>query len=173
MALQQKQHDADMEARGRRRLCARNLVRASTTKMAQSRRKQQENGDHRSTAHLPHRSEVPLHLRCDATTRFLRRRIFLSLGGKRLVEGLDLLVKRENAWSSRARTARENPRCCVCWTARSCVHQAGTVRLGAGAKASLCSNSNNNSPRAARSRQHDLGQISKIHGTRCAATWPS
>ena len=43
-ALQQKQHDADVaKAQKLEDYIARNLVRASTTKMAQSRQKQLEN----------------------------------------------------------------------------------------------------------------------------------
>lgn len=139
VALQQKQHDADMEKAAKLEdYIARNLVRASTTKMAQSRRKQLEKMEITEAPRTSH-TDLKFRFTFDVTPYneiLTAKDISVTLGGKRLVEGLDLLVKRgerlviagpNGAGKStllRVLDGKLRP-------------QAGTVRLGAGAKPSV------------------------------------
>ena len=139
VALQQKQHDADMEKAAKLEdYIARNLVRASTTKMAQSRRKQLEKMEITEAPRTSH-TDLKFRFTFDVTPyneTLTAKNIYVTLGGKRLVEGLDLLVKRgerlviagpNGAGKStllRVLDGKLRP-------------QAGTVRLGAGAKPSV------------------------------------
>ena len=139
VALQQKQHDADMEKAAKLEdYIARNLVRASTTKMAQSRRKQLEKMEITEAPRTSH-TDLKFRFTFDVTPYneiLTAKNISVTLGGKRLVEGLDLLVKRgerlviagpHGAGKStllRVLDGKLRP-------------QAGTVRLGAGAKPSV------------------------------------
>lgn len=139
VALQQKQHDADMEKAAKLEdYIARNLVRASTTKMAQSRRKQLEKMEITEAPRTSH-TDLKFRFTFDVTPYneiLTAKNISITLGGKRLVEGLDLLVKRgerlviagpNGAGKStllRVLDGKLRP-------------QAGTVRLGAGAKPSV------------------------------------
>ncbi len=95
VALQQKQHDADMEKAAKLEdYIARNLVRAST-KNGQSRRKQREKW--RSQKHRAPPTDLKFRFTFDVTPYneiLTAKNISVTLGGKRLVEGLDLLVKR-------------------------------------------------------------------------------
>lgn len=139
VALQQKQHDADMEKAAKLEdYIARNLVRASTTKMAQSRRKQLEKMEITEAPRTSH-TDLKFRFTFDVTPyneTLTAKNISVTLGGKRLVEGLDLLVKRgerlviagpNGAGKStllRVLDGKLRP-------------QAGTARLGAGAKPSV------------------------------------
>ena len=138
-ALRQKQHDADVEkAKKLEDYIARNLVRASTTKMAQSRRKQLEKMEITEAPRTSH-TDLKFRFTFDVTPYneiLTAKNISVTLGGKRLVEGLDLLVKRGerlviagpngagNSTLLRVLDGKLRP-------------QAGTVRLGAGAKPSV------------------------------------
>ncbi len=139
VALRQKRHDADVEKAAKLEdYVARNLVRASTTKMAQSRRRQLEKLEI---------TEAPRTRHADLKFRFAfdvkpyndiltAKNISVTLGGKKLLQGLDLAVKRgdrlviagpNGAGKStllRVLDGRMRP-------------QTGTVRLGTGAKPSV------------------------------------
>lgn len=139
VALQQKQHDADVEKAAKLEdYVARNLVRASTTKMAQSRRKQLEKMEITEAPRAAH-TDLKFRFTFDVTPYneiLTAKNISVTLGGKKLIDGLDLQVKRgerlviagpNGAGKStllRVLDGRLRP-------------QAGTVRLGTGAKPSV------------------------------------
>lgn len=97
VAVQQKQHDADVaRAKKLQDYVDKNLVRASTTKMAQSRRRQLEKMEiterpHRAGYELKFRFEYDLDPYEDVLTT---KKLCVSAGGSRLVSGLDLNVLR-------------------------------------------------------------------------------
>ena len=95
--LRQKQHDADVaKAAKLEDYIARNLVRASTTKMAQSRRKQLEKLEITEAPSAQHTS-VRLRFEFDVSPYLellTANNISVTLGGKKLIDGLDVLVRR-------------------------------------------------------------------------------
>lgn len=139
VALQQKQHDADVEKAAKLEdYVARNLVRASTTKMAQSRRKQLEKLEITEAPKTTH-TALKFRFEFDVTPYnelLTAKNIGITLGGKELLHGLDLQVKRgerlviagpNGAGKStllRVLDGKLRP-------------QTGTVRLGSGAKPSV------------------------------------
>ena len=96
-ALRQKQHDADVaKAAKLEDYIARNLVRASTTKMAQSRRKQLEKLE---ITEAPSNQHTAVRLRFEFDVApylelLTAKNISVTLGGKKLIDGLDVLVRR-------------------------------------------------------------------------------
>ncbi len=139
VALQQKQHDADVEKAAKLEdYVARNLVRASTTKMAQSRRRQLEKMEITQAPHSQHKN-LKFRFEFDVTPYnevLTAKHVSMTLGGKKLVDDLNLLVHRgerliiagpNGAGKStllRILDGRLRP-------------QGGSVRLGSGAKASV------------------------------------
>ncbi len=139
VALQQKQHEADMEKAAKLEdYIARNLVRASTTKMAQSRRKQLEKMEITQAPKTRH-TELKFRFEFDVTPYseiLTAKNIGVALGGRQLIEHLDLQIKRgqrlviagpNGAGKStllRVLDGKLRP-------------QQGLVRLGAGAKPSI------------------------------------
>lgn len=139
VALQQKQHDADVEKAAKLEdYVARNLVRASTTKMAQSRRRQLEKMEITAAPRTAH-AQLKFRFVFDVTPYselLTAKNISVKLGGRQLLNGLDLTVRRgerlviagpNGAGKStllRVLDGRLRP-------------QTGTVRLGAGAKPSV------------------------------------
>ncbi len=97
VAVQQKQHDADVaRAKKLQEYVDKNLVRASTTRMAQSRRRQLEKMEiteqpHRAGYELKFRFEYDLDPYEDVLTT---KKLCVSAGGGRLVSDLDLNVLR-------------------------------------------------------------------------------
>lgn len=138
-ALRQKQHDADVEKAAKLEdYVARNLVRASTTKMAQSRRKQLEKLE---ITEAPHTRGKTLKFRFtfDITPYeelLTAKGLSITLGGKKLVDSLDLLVRRGE------RLVIAGPNGAGKSTLLRILDgklkpDAGSVRLGAGAKPSI------------------------------------
>ena len=139
VALQQKQHDADVEKAAKLEdYIARNLVRASTTKMAQSRRKQLEKMEITEAPRTAH-TDLKFRFTFDVTPYnevLTAKNISVTLGGKKLIDKFDLQVKRgerlviagpNGAGKStllRVLDGRLRP-------------QTGSVRLGTGAKPSV------------------------------------
>lgn len=97
VALQQKQHDADVaKAAKLEDYIARNLVRASTTKMAQSRRKQLEKMDITEAPKTGH-TEVNFHFEFDVSPYnevLITKGLHIEIGGKQLLNSLDTIVYR-------------------------------------------------------------------------------
>lgn len=139
VALQQKQHDADVEKAAKLEdYIARNLVRASTTKMAQSRRKQLEKMEITQAPRTAH-AGLKFRFTFDVTPYneiLTAKNISVTLGGKKLIDGFELQMKRgerlviagpNGAGKStllRVLDGRLRP-------------QTGTVRSGTGAKPSV------------------------------------
>lgn len=139
VALQQKQHDADVaKAAKLEDYIARNLVRASTTKMAQSRRKQLEKLE---ITEAPKTAARALKFRFEFDIApyqdlVVAKNISIELGGRTLLSPTDLTVLR----GERLVIAGPNG------TGKSTLMQvlngkrrpsSGFVRLGAGARASV------------------------------------
>lgn len=139
LALQQKQHDADVEKAAKLEdYIARNLVRASTTKMAQSRRKQLEKMEMTAAPRMQHK-ELKFRFTFDVTPYnelLTAKNVSITLGGKKLIDGLNLLVKRGE------RLVIAGPNGAGKSTLLRILDgklrpDSGTVRLGAGAKVSI------------------------------------
>lgn len=97
VALQQKQHDADVaKAAKLEDYIARNLVRASTTKMAQSRRKQLEKLEI-TEAPKTNRSELNFRFEFDVTPfneALIIKQLHIQIGERELLHSLDHIVYR-------------------------------------------------------------------------------
>lgn len=137
--LQQKQHDADTEKAAKwEDYIARNLVRASTTKMAQSRRKQLEKLDITQAPRAEHRN-LKFRFTFDITPYnelLTAKNISVTLGGQKLIDSLDLLLKRgERIIIAGPNGAGKSTLLQVLDGKRR--PDQGTVRLGAGAKQSI------------------------------------
>ena len=97
VALQQKQHDADMEKAAKLEdYIARNLVRASTTKMAQSRRKQLEKLE---ITEAPQAEAHQLNFRFEYDIEpydelVIMKGLTIRIGERTLLEALDYVVHR-------------------------------------------------------------------------------
>lgn len=139
VALQQKQHDADVEKAAKLEdYIARNLVRASTTKMAQSRRKQLEKMEMTAAPRTQHK-DLKFRFTFDVTPYnelLTAKNVSITLGGKKLVDALNLLVKRGE------RLVIAGPNGAGKSTLLRILDgklrpDSGTVRLGAGAKVSI------------------------------------
>lgn len=139
IALQQKQHDADVEKAAKLEdYVARNLVRASTTKMAQSRRRQLEKMEITQAPRTQH-TDLKFRFTFDVTPYnevLTAKHVSMTLGGKKLVDDLDLLVHRGE------RLVIAGPNGAGKSTLLRILDgklrpQSGTVRLGSGAKASV------------------------------------
>ena len=139
VTLQQKQHDADVEKAAKLEdYVARNLVRASTTKMAQSRRRQLEKMEI-TEAPRTRPTELKFRFTFDVTPYaelLTAKDLCVNLGGRQLIDHLSLQVRRgerlviagpNGAGKStllRVLDGKLRP-------------NSGSVRLGAGAKASI------------------------------------
>ena len=97
VALQQKQHDADVaKAAKLEDYIARNLVRASTTKMAQSRRKQLEKLEITEAPKTGH-TEMNFRFEFDVTPYnevLITKQLHIEIGGRDLLHSLDQIVYR-------------------------------------------------------------------------------
>ena len=97
VALQQKQHDADVaKAAKLEDYIARNLVRASTTKMAQSRRKQLEKLEITEAPKTGH-TEMNFSFEFDVTPYnevLITKQLHIEIGGRELLHSLDQIVYR-------------------------------------------------------------------------------
>lgn len=97
VALQQKQHDADMaKAAKLEDYIARNLVRASTTKMAQSRRKQLEKLEITEAPKTGH-TEMNFRFEFDVAPYnevLITKQLHIEIGGRDLLHSLDQIVYR-------------------------------------------------------------------------------
>ena len=97
VALQQKQHDADVaKAAKLEDYLARNLVRASTTKMAQSRRKQLEKLEITEAPKAGH-TEMNFRFEFDVAPYnevLITKQLHIEIGGRDLLHSLDQIVYR-------------------------------------------------------------------------------
>lgn len=97
VALQQKQHDADVaKAAKLEDYIARNLVRASTTKMAQSRRKQLEKLEITEAPKIGH-TEINFRFEFDVAPYnevLITKQLHIEIGGRDLLHSLDQIVYR-------------------------------------------------------------------------------
>ena len=139
VALQQKQHDADMaKAQKLEDYIARNLVRASTTKMAQSRRKQLEKLE---ITEKPSSGPQQLKFRFEFDVTpynelLTLKNLCVKIEGRTLLEPFDLQVLRgERLVIAGPNGAGKSTLMQVLAGRRK--PSGGMVRLGAGAKASV------------------------------------
>ena len=139
MALQQKQHDADLaRARKLEDYIARNLVRASTTKMAQSRRKQLEKLEITEKP-LSGPRQLKFRFEFDVTPYnelLVLKNLSVTVAGRTLLEPFDLqLLRGERLVIAGPNGAGKSTLLQVLAGRRR--PSGGLVRLGAGAKASV------------------------------------
>ena len=139
VALQQKQHDADVaKAAKLEDYIARNLVRASTTKMAQSRRKQLEKLEITEAPKTGH-TEMNFSFEFDVTPYnevLITKQLHIEIGGRELLHSLDQIVYRgDKLVIAGPNGAGKSTLLQVLDSRRR--PSSGMVRTGAGVKASI------------------------------------
>ncbi|MEG0616741.1 MAG: ABC-F family ATP-binding cassette domain-containing protein [Oscillospiraceae bacterium] len=146
ITLQQKQHNADIEkAKKLEDYVARNLVRASTTKMAQSRRKQLEKleiteAPQKQANNLRFRFEFDIEPYLELVTI---KNLSCNIGGKALIDSLSAVVKRgERLVIAGPNGAGKSTLLRV--LAGKLRPSGGMVRIGMGAKISIYEQLQNN-----------------------------
>ena len=139
VALQQKQHDADVaKAAKLEDYIARNLVRASTTKMAQSRRKQLEKLEITEAPKTGH-TEMNFRFEFDVAPYnevLITKQLHIEIGGRDLLHSLDQIVYRgDKLVIAGPNGAGKSTLLQVLGGRRR--PSSGLVRTGAGTKASI------------------------------------
>ena len=139
VALQQKQHDADVaKAAKLEDYIARNLVRASTTKMAQSRRKQLEKLEITEAPKTGH-TEMNFRFEFDVAPYnevLITKQLHIEIGGRDLLHSLDQIVYRGDKLVIAGPNGAGKSTLLQVLDGRRRA-SSGLVRTGAGTKASI------------------------------------
>ena len=139
VALQQKQHDADVaKAAKLEDYIARNLVRASTTKMAQSRRKQLEKLEITEAPKTGH-TEMNFRFEFDVAPYnevLITKQLHIEIGGRDLLHSLDQIVYRADKLVIAGPNGAGKSTLLQVLDGRR-RPSSGLVRTGAGTKASI------------------------------------